>query len=120
MPESHVSDLVPHDARQFRFIIGSLNDTPVDIKKPPGEGKCIDSRIINAFELVWVFFSRCVRCKFFPKSVQVVIHAGIVQHRELLLGILGDLPTQFHILLRREHIKSRLHTSALPENTGYP
>src|SRR5262249_57666808 len=49
----NVSDLMRHNAGQFRFVVRSQNQTGVDVEEPAGESECIDLIGVYDFDREW-------------------------------------------------------------------
>ena len=60
MPQCNVADFMAENPCQLRFVVGSLDQTTVDVQKPTRECESINRLVVYGLELVRVLFSRCL------------------------------------------------------------
>ena len=76
MTGSHVRNFMRHHSSQFRLIIGSENQSGIDVEKSAGKRECIDVVRVNHLNGEWNLGIR-VAHQILADAVDVFANAGI-------------------------------------------
>jgi hypothetical protein len=113
MAQRYVGDFVRDHAGELRFVVRCLDGAAVDVEEPARQGEGVDGAVVHRFELVGVFCPGCFLRQLAAQVIQIAIHARIVPDGQLALGVGGNLGADFHVLLRRKQVPTRLQFGSL-------
>src|SRR5712671_4272297 len=112
-------NLVSHDSRQLRFVVGTLEYSPIDINKSTGECECVDFRVVHHSELIRILLAGGFRCQAVSQSRDVRLNRTVRDERQLLIDLGRCLFTHFYILRSGKQIESGLEFGALSQQWQY-
>ena len=115
MPLYHVGDFVRHHARQFGFVVRSLDGSQIHKDRPAGKSKSIDFFLIHDVKAVRPLLSRSMRRQLLPQTLHINRdRVGVWKDGQLFADLGRRLLSRLNFLLGGKHVEAVRGRDARP------
>ena len=104
VPRHHVADFVPHHARHFAQVVGSLDQTAVNVNPAAGNRERVHIRCVHDLKVVLQIRPVGRPGQLFPELLEVSVDLRILQQRVGLGNFRRKVPTHLHFLIHRDQV----------------